>query len=186
MTFWQRYEDLCLERGFKPSSETAIQLTGVSSAAITSWKKGAIPKIEIMTKIADYFGVDIRYLIGITDKKHNEDIIERITDSLIECGVEIDTFDDNNGAGLEYVLTYNGKSFNYPEHDYLALCNKVLTLINDNELNTVDRFCRTTFGNEPVCNKEEEDQLIDNYRKLSLEGRIMVQSRIISELRRQE
>lgn len=186
MSFWERYEELCLEKGFKPSSETAVQLTGVSSAAITAWKKGAMPRIDILEKIANYFNVDMRYLIGMTNNKHGEDIIERITENLMNCGVEIDTFDDDNGAGTEYVLTYKGKSFNYQENAYLSLCKHVLTLINDSELFTVDRFCRYTFGDEEMGDKEDEDYLLDNYRKLSPDGKIMVKSCIINELRRRE
>ena len=171
MSFWKRYEELCLEKGFKPSSETAVQLTGVSSAAITAWKKGAMPRIDILEKIANYFNVDMRYLIGMTNNKHGEDIIERITENLMNCGVEIDTFDDDNGAGTEYVLTYKGKSFNYQENAYLSkvysekhcigqgtgrskkaaqqnAAHNALLLMKQQEQGTADR--------EGVCRPEEE------------------------------
>lgn len=186
MTFWQKYEELCLDKGFKPSSETAMRITGVSSPAITAWKKGAMPKIDVVQKIADYFNVDILYLLGLSDKKHSENIIEKITDHLMDCGVEVDTFDDDNGTGTEYVLTYKGKSFNYQEHDYKSLCHKIAAEINTAELFTVDKFCRTTFGGEKLTNTSEENQLLKNYRKLSPEGKLMVRSCIITELRRQE
>ena len=43
MGFWEKYEALCVENGFKPSSEEMVDITGVSSAAIAGWKKGANP-----------------------------------------------------------------------------------------------------------------------------------------------
>lgn len=42
---------------------------GVSSGTITGWKNGALPKPEILSRIASYFDVSVDYLIGKTDKK---------------------------------------------------------------------------------------------------------------------
>lgn len=41
--------------------------TGISTASLTDWKKGrTTPKVDKLQKIADYFGVDLNYLLGIS------------------------------------------------------------------------------------------------------------------------
>ena len=36
--------------------------TGINQAVFSKWKKGvSVPKTEKLLKIADYFGVDVRY-----------------------------------------------------------------------------------------------------------------------------
>ena len=41
--------------------------TGVNESSLWVWKKGAIPKLETLIKIANYFGVSIDYLVGRAD-----------------------------------------------------------------------------------------------------------------------
>ena len=195
MTFWQKYESLCEEKGVSPSGSEMVGVTGVSSAGIIYWKtKDSSPKdFKIYEKLAKYFEVDIRYLLGLSDYKYGEDIIEDMSDKLMDSGVDINSYDDDNGEGQKYILTYEGKSFNYQEHEFKALCNKLRVILNDTELFTVDKFCRETFMGEPsithterILFDEDEQYLLNNYRKLSKEGKIMVNSAIIAELRRQE
>ena len=61
--FWERFLSLCTENDTKPNA-VAKQL-GFSSAVCTQWKqRGTTPKIEYLSKIADYFGVSVDYLAG--------------------------------------------------------------------------------------------------------------------------
>ena len=60
--FWEKFDALCKKEG-KTASAIAKEL-GVTSAAITGWKKGAIPSGEALTKIAEHFGTTIEYLIS--------------------------------------------------------------------------------------------------------------------------
>ena len=40
------------------------QKTGISQATLSDWKRGkCTPKIDKLVKIADYFGVDVRYFL---------------------------------------------------------------------------------------------------------------------------
>ncbi|MDN8591920.1 helix-turn-helix domain-containing protein [Paenibacillus sp. 11B] len=46
--------------------------TGITTATLTSWKQGKYtPKQEKLQKIADYFGVTLDYLLGISPERNN-------------------------------------------------------------------------------------------------------------------
>jgi transcriptional regulator with XRE-family HTH domain len=75
MSFYERFESLCKERGLRPQSDEIIEITGVSSPAITGWKKGSAPKADVLIRIATYFGVSVDYLLGMESK--NDILMER-------------------------------------------------------------------------------------------------------------
>lgn len=59
--FYQKLAYLCVKRGM-----TINKLTdelGLSNAAATKWRKGSTPHYNSMKKIADFFGVDVEYLV---------------------------------------------------------------------------------------------------------------------------
>lgn len=190
MSFWAKFEQLCTERNLKPQSVEIMEVAGVTSPAITAWKKGSKPKYDVMVKLADYFNVDVRYLLDMTDSREGKDIIKQASEELRNCGVEIDSFDNDKGVGQEYVCTYKGKSYNYQEHEFKALCHEVITIVNDAELFSVDRFCREHFGGEVFTSNAEltqqEWKLILNYRSLNDDGKIIIQAAMIKELRKME
>ena len=66
MTFYEKYEALCAERGMKPQSPEMFDITGVSAGAISGWKKGALPKAEVLTRLSQYFDVTTDYLLGLS------------------------------------------------------------------------------------------------------------------------
>ena len=45
MTFYERYETLCTERGMKPQTQEILDILGVTSPTISGWKKGSSPKM---------------------------------------------------------------------------------------------------------------------------------------------
>lgn len=55
-------QKLCNERGI--SVYKATTEIGLNRSAVAKWKKGAIPNGETLQKMAQYFGVDINYLLG--------------------------------------------------------------------------------------------------------------------------
>ena len=82
--------------------------TGISQTTFSNWKSGrSIPKMEIMQKIADYFGVSIEYLTtGKEDAEKkpkltpkDERDIKKKLDSIMK-----DIKDENDGP-----LYYNGE-----------------------------------------------------------------------------
>lgn len=91
MTFWERYEKLCLEAGYKPGSEQAAQVLGTNRGTISAWKKsGNPPTPDILARIADAYGVSTDYLLGRTDDStdySNPDLIAEL------AGAQLDALD---------------------------------------------------------------------------------------------
>lgn len=67
MTFYERYETLCTERGMKPQTQEILDILGVTSPTISGWKKGSSPKMEAVCCLARYFGVTTDYLMGLSE-----------------------------------------------------------------------------------------------------------------------
>lgn len=78
MLFFTKYEELCREKHETPTG-VALKL-GVSRGAVNKWRNGATPNGEILSSVAEYFGVSVDYLLGKTkirnapDKQSPEDI----------------------------------------------------------------------------------------------------------------
>lgn len=193
MSFWERYESLCAERNLSPQSKILLDAIGVSSGTVTGWKKGSQPKFDAVANIADYFNVDIRYLLGLTDMRHGEDVIEEVTDYINDAGFEVNCFEDENGSGREYTIENDEGSLLLQEHEYRDLCREILTALNTANLeitaSIVLKHFRPFQGSakkpKPVSDiSPEEQDLIDKYRQLDPDGKIMLKSTLISELRR--
>lgn len=60
--FYKRYQQLCAQKGVSVSVPPAE--IGMSNAAQTDWKNGAVPRLSSLKKLADYFGVPIAYFTG--------------------------------------------------------------------------------------------------------------------------
>ena len=59
---YEIFEMLCSRNNVKPAQVS--KATGVATATLTNWKKGAYkPKLDKLQKLADYFGVSVEYLL---------------------------------------------------------------------------------------------------------------------------
>ena len=65
--FYEIVNNLCKEH--KITITRMAEEIGLSNAAPTSWRKGAVPKLTTLEKIADYFNVTVDYLRGVETKK---------------------------------------------------------------------------------------------------------------------
>lgn len=72
--FYDRYLELCNEKGVSPSK--AALSNGISKTSVTRWKDGAVPNPDILSSFASYFNVSIDYLLGKTDIKKEPSIEE--------------------------------------------------------------------------------------------------------------
>lgn len=70
MTFFERYEQLCTEKGTKPQNAEMIKIAGVSSGAISGWKKGSLPKGDVLCRLAKFFNVTTDYLLGLNELRN--------------------------------------------------------------------------------------------------------------------
>ena len=83
--FYDNFLSLCKSQNIFPIE--VRRALGISQSTMASWKsRGLTPKYETLSKIADYFGVSIDYLLGNTEQKEkplvNED--EELTEYLDE------------------------------------------------------------------------------------------------------
>lgn len=60
--FWDNYYRLCAREGKTPN-KVAAELE-ISSGTVTGWKKGALPRPQVMQKLCDRFGVTKEQLIA--------------------------------------------------------------------------------------------------------------------------
>lgn len=65
--FYEIVNNLCKER--KTTITRMAEDIGLSNAAPTSWRKGAVPKLTTLEKISKYFDVSVDYLLGKETKK---------------------------------------------------------------------------------------------------------------------
>ena len=76
---FERIEQLMRENNvsaYKLSKET-----GIAQPTLSSWKnQNKIPRVDLLQKIADYFGVEIGYLTGKLDKTKETPKIQRKID----------------------------------------------------------------------------------------------------------
>lgn len=64
---YEIFAQLCKKHGVTPYRVS--KETGVPQPTLSEWKKGTYqPKQDKLQKIADYFGVSLSYLMGITEK----------------------------------------------------------------------------------------------------------------------
>lgn len=61
--FYDRFVELCRERGKSPAAVT--REIGLNNSSSTAWKHGSTPKGETLQKLANYFGVSVDYLLGV-------------------------------------------------------------------------------------------------------------------------
>lgn len=91
MTFWERYEKLCLDSGYKPGSEQAAQVLGTNRGTISAWKKsGNPPTTDLLVRVADAYGVSTDYLLCRTDDPidyTNPDLLAEL------AGAQLDALD---------------------------------------------------------------------------------------------
>lgn len=60
--FYDIYKKLCEEHGESPYA-LPLKLGAKSNSIVAQWKKGSIPRPDMLKKIADYFGVTSGYLL---------------------------------------------------------------------------------------------------------------------------
>jgi transcriptional regulator with XRE-family HTH domain len=65
--FYQKYAELCELRNEKPYS--VAKKLGLGNSNVAQWKKGSTPRGEVLSKISDYFGVSVAYLLGEEQQK---------------------------------------------------------------------------------------------------------------------
>lgn len=99
MGFYARYTALCAEHGFKPQNDSILAVAGVSSASVSGWKNGSLPKIDVIIRLAKYFDVTADYLIGLSELRKPHSIILTPHEQLL-----IDAYREADAAGQQNII----------------------------------------------------------------------------------
>lgn len=67
--FYKKLRNLCEERGLTVNE--LARLLGLSTGSPTAWKNGTLPRAATLSKIADYFGVSVHYLMDEQEKENS-------------------------------------------------------------------------------------------------------------------
>lgn len=76
--FWEKFVQLC--NSVNKSPNRVAEELNYSSGSVTAWKKGRVPKWVTLTKIAEYFGVSVNYLLGqeTNEEQAEKDLMNKI------------------------------------------------------------------------------------------------------------
>lgn len=75
--FYSRLKEICEEKNTNVT--TLLKNLNLSSGNLSKWKNGGVPKSETISKIAEYLGVSVDYLLGYTpDKQQSNDSLKRL------------------------------------------------------------------------------------------------------------
>lgn len=84
--FYENFKRLCTERGTTPTA--VAKAMGISTSMTANWKKGGMPRGDTLQKLADYFSVNVDYLLGGTTSPASEAFaaaaanVQKVTESL--------------------------------------------------------------------------------------------------------
>lgn len=67
--FYDNFLALCEKKGISPSR--AVMDMGMNRSIATFWKNGTVPKMDTLTRIADYFDVSVGFLVDGADTEKN-------------------------------------------------------------------------------------------------------------------
>ena len=100
MTFYERYAELCKEKGLNPCGPKTETLIGVNRTTVNKWNmNGTTPKGETICLIADYFQVSTDYLLGRTENREgisNGDTVSANGKNLLALFDQLSTSDQQD------------------------------------------------------------------------------------------
>jgi len=75
---YTRIETLCNEKGIRPGRLCSV--LALSRSLMTDLKMGRKKTVNAQTaqKIADFFGVSVAYLLGQSEERSNQDVLDKV------------------------------------------------------------------------------------------------------------
>ena len=78
MTFYERYEKICIEKEIEPCAQRTAELFGVTRSNISAWKRNSsTPSGNTVAAIANTLHVSTDYLLGRTEDSTDYTITPR-------------------------------------------------------------------------------------------------------------
>ncbi|MBC8546491.1 helix-turn-helix transcriptional regulator [Clostridiaceae bacterium NSJ-31] len=127
--FYDLFYSLCVKKGVSPSK--ACLDMGLSRSLAAKWKNTkATPSADAMSKIANYFGVTVDYLLGIEQKKSSTEETAEDRDAEIRAMLHSDKIKNCTAV----IMGFEGdgqKVIELSEEEYSILKKMVEALRND-------------------------------------------------------
>ena len=161
--FWDNFYRLCREQNRFPN-QIAAEL-GYSSASVTKWKNGTMPRLGALQKIADYFGVAVSDLMSdpgeATSKLHREQGEKIAVLASVGAGIPLEaisTFDQDDPDSWEEISKLDAARGEYfalrvrgTSMEPLIRHGDIVIVRRQEEFNDGDIVIALVNGNEGVC-----------------------------------
>lgn len=134
---YEIFEELCKRNGVTPYR--VCKDTGLTTATISNWKAGRyVPKADKMQKIADYFGVNIEYLM--TGKEESIEKVQELTNrDERDIAKDLNNIMEKIENGEDGPLRYNGEEIDRESlellRDAIGMSLRHLKIINKEKYN---------------------------------------------------
>lgn len=69
--FYEKLQQICRKKGTTPTA--LLKKLGISTSKVTAWKKGSVPKADLLKTIADALETPVSYFYG-ESQQGNENI----------------------------------------------------------------------------------------------------------------
>lgn len=98
MLLYENILSLCKQRGIS-ITRLSVEI-GVGNSAPTKWKRRAIPRMDTLEKIADYFGVSVSFLLSSHDSPDSFKMGNVSGSSAVAQGVSGQTINVSSGGSV--------------------------------------------------------------------------------------
>lgn len=175
MTFYERLETLRKEKGL--SQAKLEKELGFSNGSISKWKKSK-PTYERLQKIADYFGVSTRYLLGDDFEFNKMTPMKDIVKYSEESGMSISEIlgiddlrpEDINGCTRVYEVKANYNNRKERTAKIISVFSKGPSSLLKNNVESILEEHGILYWYDQLnsANKQKAKDYIDNLMKLQI------------------
>lgn len=158
--FYDRFKDLCKERGVSPAAVT--RELGLNNSSSTAWKRGSIPKSDTLKKLADYFEVSTDYLLGTRTRQNRPTL--NVGNTYLDGAMRIEEIDESdNKLQVKFSVETDELSID----DLQALVDCINRLSKEHKI-TVSGITQiadaviTAFGGAPFTSPNDLDTILSS------------------------
>ena len=151
MNFYERLNDICSQKNTTVS--VLLKKLSLSTGNTGNWKKGILPKGEILLQIADYLGVSVDYLLG--NEKTSEKQLSNIAYKV-------------KNTKIHMIPVFESASAGFGAYADESICDYIPCII-DNEYDVPNTLCIRVIG-DSMSPKIEDGDIIQVLKQSSVDS----------------